>query len=241
MASVRLIIGVQILVRGFPLMRQLRAFTLIELLIVVAIIAILAAIAVPNFLEAQTRAKVSRVRADIRTVATGLESYAVDNNKYPVPKISSSPPAYQLVGGRYSAAQFLPGGQHLATGNGLAIGLTSPIAYLSTSKLKDVFAVGRFDEEHNDISYQNIDYWYDPGVIGAEYGNPTNLTSLDNTTGIPKGYFKTIYGPYKVGSIGPDQDYDGGRHPYDSTNGTISSGDIFRTQIRTEGGGDNRT
>ena len=58
------------------------AFTLIELLIVVAIIAILAAIAVPNFLEAQVRAKVSRVKSDMRAVATALESYHVDNNRY---------------------------------------------------------------------------------------------------------------------------------------------------------------
>src|SRR6478752_637114 len=57
-------------------------FTLIELLIVVAIIAILAAIAVPNFLEAQTRAKVSRAKADMRSMATGIEAYAVDNNTY---------------------------------------------------------------------------------------------------------------------------------------------------------------
>src|SRR3954465_8733783 len=60
-----------------------RGFTLIELLIVVAIIAILAAIAVPNFLEAQIRAKVSRAKADMRTLATGLEAYQVDNNSYP--------------------------------------------------------------------------------------------------------------------------------------------------------------
>ena len=80
-----------------------RAFTLIELLIVVAIIAILALIAVPNFLEAQTRSKASRARADARTIATGLEAYAVDWNAYPPAmgnamyfklKVLSSPVAY---------------------------------------------------------------------------------------------------------------------------------------------------
>ena len=59
-------------------------FTLIELLIVVAIIAILAAIAVPNFLDAQMRSKVSRVKADIRSMVTAVESYAVDHNGYPI-------------------------------------------------------------------------------------------------------------------------------------------------------------
>ena len=62
---------------------RIRGFTLIELLIVVAIIAILAAIAVPNFLEARVRSQVSRVKADQRSYGTAIESYYVDWNEYP--------------------------------------------------------------------------------------------------------------------------------------------------------------
>lgn len=64
-------------------MKNQRGFTLIELLIVVAIISILAAIAVPNFLEAQTRAKVSRAKNDLRVLSTALATYYVDNNAFP--------------------------------------------------------------------------------------------------------------------------------------------------------------
>ncbi len=60
-----------------------QGFTLIELLIVVAIIGILAAIAVPNFLNAQIRAKVSRTVSDMKTLETTLEMYRVDAGNYP--------------------------------------------------------------------------------------------------------------------------------------------------------------
>ena len=59
-----------------------RGFTLIELLIVVAIIAILAAIAIPNFLDAQVRSKYSRCLADMRTITLAIEAYMTDHNHY---------------------------------------------------------------------------------------------------------------------------------------------------------------
>ncbi|MCX7016786.1 MAG: type II secretion system protein [Candidatus Sumerlaeota bacterium] len=97
-------------------MNRNRAFTLIELLIVVGIIAILAAIAVPNFLEAQTRAKVSRVASDFHALHTALECYCVDNNTYPQ-RTSKLPP-----------------------GRWWQTALTTPIAYVS-SALHDPFCV----------------------------------------------------------------------------------------------------
>lgn len=117
-------------------MRERRGgFTLIELLVVVAIIAILAAIAIPNFLEAQTRAKVSRAKADMRTILTGLEAYRVDSNNYP--------PCYVFP----SRGELSP--------------LTTPIAYM-TSVPAEVFdpydAIGfKFPEP----IYDYVRYQYD--------------------------------------------------------------------------------
>src|SRR5262245_38406042 len=66
------------------LKRNSKGFTLIELLIVVAIIGIIAAIAIPNLLNAIDRGKQKRTMADMRSIGTAVESYAVDNNVYPV-------------------------------------------------------------------------------------------------------------------------------------------------------------
>ena len=64
-------------------MKLSTGFTLIELLIVVAIIGILAAIAMPNFLNAQLRAQIARVDSEFRTIRTAFESYRIDENNYP--------------------------------------------------------------------------------------------------------------------------------------------------------------
>jgi len=113
------------------LRNESQAFTLIELLIVVAIIAILAAIALPNFLEAQTRAKVSRAKADERSIATALVMYQIDYG---------TPPYYQ---NRDDGEQWMVDAVGEATY--LPYGLTTPIAYM-TSLLPTPFQTMRFEQ-----------------------------------------------------------------------------------------------
>jgi prepilin-type N-terminal cleavage/methylation domain-containing protein len=56
-------------------------FTLVEIMIVVAIIALLAAIAVPNFLRARKRSQATRVLEDLRMLSDAVDQYAIETNK----------------------------------------------------------------------------------------------------------------------------------------------------------------
>jgi prepilin-type N-terminal cleavage/methylation domain-containing protein len=56
-------------------------FTLVEIMIVVAIIALLAAIAVPNFLRARKRSQATRVLEDLRMIDSAVDQYAIETNK----------------------------------------------------------------------------------------------------------------------------------------------------------------
>lgn len=191
-------------------------FTLIELLIVVAIIAILAAIAVPNFLEAQVRSKVSRTRSDLRTFATALESYRTDENGYP-PYGSQDPDINLLIP---DDPQFLE--PHW---------LTTPIAYVSSaSSMYDPFRSqsppGDWTNPEVHFKLYNYVNWDD-----ARYKNETAVHSR--------------LGEWRLVGSGPDRwrfsasftgpDYVPWSYAvYDPTNGTVSIGDVARTQKEPE-------
>ena len=64
-------------------LRSKKGFTLIELMIVVAIIGILAAIAIPQFAAYREKAYHSATASDLKNMKTGLEAYNADNQVYP--------------------------------------------------------------------------------------------------------------------------------------------------------------
>lgn len=100
----------------FP--RRRGAFTLIEIMIVIAIIAVLAAIAIPNFQAARKRAQVRACYANLRSLAGALEYYCADiNMDY---QISSEADLKPIVdGGHLNATPKCPdGGKYTAQGGG---------------------------------------------------------------------------------------------------------------------------
>jgi prepilin-type N-terminal cleavage/methylation domain-containing protein len=62
-------------------LRKTRGFTLVEIMIVVAIIALLASIAVPNFLRARKRSQATRILEDLRMLDGACDQYAIETNK----------------------------------------------------------------------------------------------------------------------------------------------------------------
>jgi prepilin-type N-terminal cleavage/methylation domain-containing protein len=190
-------------------MKRKKGFTLIELLIVVAIIGILAAIAVPNFMNAQIRAKLARVESDMRTLATAFSMYRLDQGRSPRDNFPNH-------GWFYSYAL-----------------LTSPVAYMP-SVIPDVF-------QAEDVNLG----------AGHRIGGPNGKLTYDYGTDEFHGWnghdtnhawFKAWgNSQWKIGSPGPDKAYQNvaflypgagwlaGAY-YNSSNGLISPGDIFRCE-----------
>jgi len=183
-------------------------FTLIELLIVIAIILILIAIALPNFLEAQIRAKVVAAEGDMRSTATALEAYQTDWRKYPWPAefpALSVPPVPPTD----------PFELHLSSI------LTSPVAYMGT------LPVDPFDNLFASGSDQTlpVPFHYTEQETNDRLGAPL---LMDDLTVAVFSQRRTAL--YFILSHGPDSDHDEditNLAQYSPTNGTKSNGDIY--------------
>jgi prepilin-type N-terminal cleavage/methylation domain-containing protein len=207
-----------------------KGFTLIELLIVVAIIAILAAIAVPNFLEAQVRAKVSRSMNDERVMATAIEAYKIDYNTGPSDTGGGQNNVKRPYGYNYPAPNF-----------SIGLELTTPIAYItSNASLLDVFKLA------------DAGKYKGTTLEGREYYNFSNIgyrAKMDSTYAPTYNVLQEFIGDWVIMGAGPDKWVNntpadtlgsGGTPdfgstniprciPYDATNGTVSNGDIYRS------------
>lgn len=183
-------------------LNRVQGFTLIELLIVVAIIGILAAIAVPNFLNAQIRAKVARSHSDMQALGTGFEMYNLDNNSYPY-----------FGSNFWYSAYIYPA-------------LTTPISYLGSIPT-DGFVANAPKETVHRYGGGHLNFypgWNIKEVVksGSTWGGLPVQTAV-------KGGATVL-----TVSRGPDGLEDIGGSPatgvlvYETSNGLVSSGDIYR-------------
>lgn len=215
-----------------------KAFSLIELLIVIAIVSILAAIAVPNFLTAQIRSKIAHVKNALKTGALGLEAYYVDYNDYPFMREWRGPTGIGLLK-RRDCFEY-------------PYEITTPVAYLSKRPI-DVFNVfeggggsGTFNlvikYSHAGPGYFNgelaeLGIWVPRAFPHDEGSNATDILYKGNIeTDIQKPAYASPV-KYALWSTSPNDaswKFFGDHKPiplrmrYDPTNGITSLGFIVR-------------
>lgn len=194
-----------------PRMRRATGFSLVELLIVVAIIAIVAAIAVPNLLEAQVRAKVARARSDLRTFATGIETYFVDNGAYP------------------------PSESFLATVD--LQRLSTPVAYLTNAAARDPFGTpainlpdGTAENAARGYAYMAYNsgsrfFQFEPAACSAVPFTGWSVVSQGPNQELD-GAASLVFRTCPLAPVAFMDDLAG--RIYDPTNGTVSRGDLIR-------------
>ena len=181
------------------------SFTLIELLIVVAIIGILAAIAVPNFMNARMRATLTRVLADMVAFEKAYEMYRLDKNSFP-PHVGSHP--------RWQNKY-----------------VTTPVAYLNSIP-KDPFqqSMGeRLDLPMSALMYTHGEFHVDPCPGGRVIQNPALYERARNCYAVwGVGEFGSTNVSY-FWSPGPNRIHDSNDSKlYEISNGLISDGDLVR-------------
>ena len=222
------------------LLRRNRAFTLIELLIVIAIILILVAIGLPNFTRARVRAQVTDVMSGMRSLSTALEAYHSQYDhwinpyfpQYPDPEPFHMRLAFLAIEGTDRSGDPFPPTHNVGQQ------LTTPNKFLNEIP-KDPFWTTLLQSDRleggGQVSYSDI-FTFIQGA-NVQRSSSSFTTNIGNNPGHspplwasnipPVGAF---YIEYWIMSIGPNNEIDQGSfiHAgiYDPTNGTFSYGDI---------------
>ncbi len=223
-----------------------KGFTLIELLIVIAIILILISIALPNFLEAQIRAKVVNVKGELRSLQNAVTTYSIDHKIPPADGFERHNFWGLPLDTRYGNAA-IEGDVTIWSQ------ITTPTKYVSALPRDEFMAANKGFNSDPRYEANNVYRYYSRGWRCAASSNSYGSKSSPKTyscdvPAVARGRF-TPYpfdpdyayaGTYIVLSPGPDHyhnagewamyrpyvPYGGGDVTYSPTNGTVSSGDI---------------